>query len=100
MLADSPIKAAMTLHGQVSAAELQFLMKSHTDCGQLLFGSSPSEPIGIPLLDLMAALASLRKLHPLLKDARMAIVIDNDASRHALARGDSRVTMARWIAQA
>ena len=91
-------KAATTLHGVMPTAELQFLLEQRDGSDQLLFGSAPPEPNAIFLLELMAVLASLRKLQPLLKGARAPVFTDNDASRHALVKGDSSATTARWIA--
>ena len=98
-LATNPDMAMMTLYGVMPRAEMQFLLEQHTDSGQLLFGPAPSEPNAIFLLELMAVLASLRKMQPLLRDARVMLFIDNNAALHALVKGDSSVPMARWIVQ-
>ena len=89
----------MTLHGYMLAAELQFLNEPHSGCDQALFGPAPRPINAIFLLGPMAALASLWKPGPWLRGARLIIFIDNDDALRAPIRGDSRATMARWIAQ-
>ena len=97
MLADTPNTAAPTLRGCVPAEELRFLLEPRLGDDQLLFGFGSPEPNAIYLLELMAALASPRKLRPLLKNARLVISIDNEASKSALIKGDSSAAMPRWI---
>ena len=77
LLPSNPHKAAIALHGKVLLEPLDVIFQ----------------------LELLAALAALRRLQRMLKDARAIIFIDNDAARHALVRGDARTPLARWIVQ-
>ena len=77
-LPESPRSAAMTLHGYMLAAELQFLNEPHSGCDQALFGPAPRPINAIFLLGPMAALASLWKPGPWLRGARLIIFIDNE----------------------
>ena len=97
ILADNPRTAVLTLSGVIPAAEHTNLLQPRYDDDQELFGFAMPEPNAIYLLELFAVLASLRKLRPLLRYARLVIFIDNEAAKSALIKGDSSSTMARWI---